>query len=234
MSNAASFFSKKRSVDQTRGSNARVRLGTPSCSARMVDQRRNPNAAAKSGTPSCSTTMVDQERGPSARVRSGTLSCSTTSTMNSQSSQTRGFGPLQKKSKEYSYTPGMCLDDGPSVQFTGSGSEVEDEDHYTEFNQDQCDDYIQSFESAAVQDRSQYRTITILLQEQQAMLQSIIAKQEKFEAFQSRCEQMVEDLEKKVATQCPTPASSSDSSPAGSKRKRVVNRDLSVSTIHVF
>lgn len=120
----------------------------------------------------------------------------------------------------------MCLDDGPSVQFTGSGSEVEDEDHYTEFNQDQCNDYIQSFESAAVQDGSQYRTITILLQEQQAMLQSIIAKQEKFEAFQSR-EQMVEDLEKKVATQCPTPASSSDSSPAGNKHKRVVNRDLS-------
>lgn len=51
MSNTASFFSKKRSVDQTRGSNARVRLRTPSCSARMVDQRRNPNAAAKSGTP---------------------------------------------------------------------------------------------------------------------------------------------------------------------------------------
>lgn len=73
-----------------------------------------------------------------------------------------------------------------------------------------------------------------LLQEQQAILQSIIAKQEKFEAFQSHCEQMVEDLEKKVATQCPTSASSSDSSPAGNKRKRVVYRDLSVSTIHVL
>ena len=75
-----------------------------------------------------------------------------------------------------------------------SDSEVEDEDRYTEFNQDQCDDYVQSFESTPVQDGSQYCTITILIQEQ---LQGLSSKQEKFETFQSHCEQMVKDLEKK-------------------------------------
>lgn len=79
-------------------------------------------------------------------------------------------------------------------------------------------------------DQSTLESIKILLQQQQALLQTVMAKQEAFETFQARFEKKFEEFEEKITSQSQT-VSSSDSSPSGSKRKRVVTRELTVSIL---
>lgn len=71
------------------------------------------------------------------------------------------------------------------------------------------------------------KDMKVLLQQQQAMLRTIITKQESMEASQTVFENKLAQLEDKINVV--TPPSSNDSSPSGKKRKRFVSRELSVS-----
>lgn len=114
------------------------------------------------------------------------------------------------------YQPGMGLHDNPPF-FDFEGSDQED-----------CGRSIPTVSDSTSEAISDMK---VLLQQQQAMLRTILTKQETMETKQSLFEDRISQLEEKVTVVTP-PSSSNDSSPSGKKRKRVVTRELSVSVVN--
>lgn len=125
------------------------------------------------------------------------------------------------------YEPGMLLQDGPSIDLP-----IESDDDNIMMEEPEGFSF-DSFENVSSHCNTEDRTlgsIKILLQQQQALLQSVVAKQEAFETFQANFEKKFEELEEKLSSQSQTVSSSDGSSP-NSKRKRLVTRELTVSII---
>lgn len=129
------------------------------------------------------------------------------------------------RNHSYYYKPGMDLLDCPLMSFEESDSES---DHGNML--DLTGSYGQSTNKP-----DPIFEVKILLQQQQAMMRTLLTKQEAYEDRQLSIETQVTELQEKVLNVMqapPTPSSSTDGSPGGGKkRKRVVTRELSVSLL---
>lgn len=113
------------------------------------------------------------------------------------------------------YQPGMLLNDRPPMY--NSDSEYEG-----------AQDGAYSFGEVRGSQNHEVTAIKLLLQQQQALMTSILANQEEIKGRQVLYEQRVTKIEENMVQH--SPLSSSDGSPsAGRKRKRIVNRGISIS-----
>ena len=118
------------------------------------------------------------------------------------------------------YEPGMLLQDRPLVYGSGSDSECGEDNIYTF-------DHIRPSHRVGPSWNTEITDIKMMVQQQQAMMTSILANQEAMQERQGLYEKKVSQLEEKLVQYSP---SSSDASPrTGKKRKRVVNHGVSVS-----
>ena len=117
------------------------------------------------------------------------------------------------------YQPGMLLQDRPLVYGSGSDSECGEDNIYT------FDEHIRPSHRVGPSWNTEITDIKMMVQQQQAMMTSILANQEAMQERQGLYEKKVSQLEEKLVQYSP---SSSDASPrTGKKRKRVVNRGVS-------
>ena len=115
------------------------------------------------------------------------------------------------------YQPGMLLRDRPSVYDDGDLEPGDGEDAIYTFG-----------DVSSSRNKSEITEIKSMIQQQQAMMRSILMNQETMQERQALYEQKVKQLEDKLV-QC-SPQSSSDGSPSAcKKRKVIVNRGISVS-----
>ena len=136
------------------------------------------------------------------------------------------------------YEAGMLLDDRPPVRLSDgeSSSELDGQGDGRVY----CNNPFANITSARSQSVAgsipmqqqshEDKSVRALLQEQQMLLRDILSKQDVIEAKQTSFEHKLTKLEEEVATRNTTTPTSSDSSPCNKKRKRVVSRELSVST----
>ena len=113
------------------------------------------------------------------------------------------------------YRPGMLLNDQPPVYNSESECEGDEERVYNFNDVQNCNPEITE--------------IKLMVQQQQAMMRSILTNQEAIQERQATFEKKVTELEEKLVHYSP---SSSDGSPSASKkRKRIVSRGISVSIL---
>ena len=129
------------------------------------------------------------------------------------------------------YGPGVLLQDGPNIVYSSEDEQEMEQYCYSEgedFHQ-----YDQRYEQQP-QGRQELEggtSVKVLLLAQQDLLKSIRDKQDSFETKQAQLEEKIKVLEEQVAKQYPTPSSSENSPSPGTKCKRVVSRELSVSLL---
>lgn len=139
--------------------------------------------------------------------------------------------PLEKRTRRNfadenrTYQPGMLLQDHPPMAVS-SDSEPGDDEAVFAFSES-----LERERRSSVTVRSdEIGSLKIMLQQQQAMLRSVLSKQETIEEKQDFFERKLNQLEEKnMTSSSPSPSSSNS---GGRKRKRIVCSEISVCYYH--
>lgn len=187
-------------------------------------------AVMATGRPSNASTFFGRNTTPS-RVSSGRRSSRLTTSSALDLISTEGSREKRPRSRNafltsrymndenvLPYQPGMLLNDRPPV--FESESEGEGEDNVYTFSEVQPS-----------RNNPEITEIKVMVQQQQAMMRSILTNQDVIQERQALYEQKITQIEDKLVQFSNSPPSSSDASPSTSKhkRRRIVNRGISVS-----